>query len=235
MIKTTRLDKYLANLGYASRRKIGEFLQKNRLEINGVRTVEPGERFDPSQDKLSINGRSISQDKLVYYLVNKPKGYVTSVVAEAGHKSVLELLGKIDERVFPVGRLDVDSHGLVLLTNDGQLTYRLTHPKFQVPKTYQVKVEGRVNHKQLTLLKTGVRLKDGKTAPAQVKIVSKSETSTTLQITITEWRNRQIRRMCKGINLNLLDLKRIEFAGIKLGELKPGEFRPVDPSDFETV
>lgn len=235
MNKTIRLDKYLANFGYASRRGVSDFLAKNKVEIDGQRVKEPGERFDPNSQTLKVNGKQISSEEKVYYLINKPKGYVSSATDEDRHPSVLKLLKNVKERVYPVGRLDVDTSGLLLLTNDGELTYRLTHPKFKIPKTYQATIQGRINHKQLTLLKSGVRLKDGKTAPAQVKIHAKSETSTKLLITLHEGRNRQIRRMCKAINLHLLELKRVEFAGIKLTDQKLGEYRELSTEELELL
>lgn len=240
--QTTRIDKYLSGLGYASRRKIADFLRQHKVILNGRRVTESGERLDPHTDQLTINGQAIKTPESLYYLVNKPVGFVSTVSDEHGRPTVTSLV-KTQDRLFPVGRLDIDSHGLVLLTNDGDLTFRLTHPKFKIPKTYLVTIDGAVTHKHRQQLRAGVRLKDGRTQPAQVESFFPTpgletpgflddKDQTKLKITITEGRNRQIRRMCKAINLHVADLERISFGPLQLGNLEPGQSRPLTDAEI---
>lgn len=219
---STRIDKYLANAGYCSRRKVEEFLKKHQVLINGKRINEHGQRFDSSKDSLKIDNQTVASQENVYYLVNKPVGYVSTVKDEHQRKTVLDLLPKAVTqryRLYPVGRLDVDSSGLVLLTNDGDLAYKLTHPKFHIPKTYRLTINGKVKGGYLNLLRRGVKLKDGITAPAEVKKVSVDEKTTILEVTLYEGRNRQIRRMCKALNLELVSLQRLAIGSVTLDQV----------------
>lgn len=234
-MKSQRLDKYLANLGYSSRRGVTEYLKQNQVSINGKPVSEPGTRFNPDKDQIKINQQPVEADEIVYYLVNKPVGYLTSLVDEAGHPSLLSLIEGLTQRVYPVGRLDVDSHGLILLTNDGELTYRLTHPKFNHPKKYLIQIDGYVKDKAIEQLQSGVQLKDGLTATAKVELVTRSNTSTKLYLTLREGKNRQIRRMCKALNLKLIDLQRVEIANLKLADLRPGQWRKLSKAEIDEI
>lgn len=226
---TIRIDKLLANHGYCSRRKVAEFLKAHDVIYNGSQIVESGQRVEDIS-KLSIDGDPIKTEELVYFLVNKPVGYVTTASDEHNRQTVLDLLPtSITEkyRLYPVGRLDQDSSGLVLLTNDGDLAYKLTHPKFHVPKTYRVTVIGKVNSKILNRLRSGIPLKDGKTSPAEVELISKDRSETILEITIHEGRNRQVRRMCKAINLEVISLERIAIGNLNLETLSKNQYKQI--------
>lgn len=231
---TIRLDHYIANQGLASRRKVTNFLHSHQVKISGQRAKEPGLRFNPQTDTLTINDKPLTAAEKIYYLINKPIGVVSTVTDENNRPTVVSLV-KSSVPIYPVGRLDLDSHGLMLLTNDGDLAYHLTHPKYHIPKLYKVAVTGKVNYKQLTLLRHGVRLKDGKTQPAQVEKLSDSDKKTVLQITLYEGRHQQIRRMCKAVNLRVIDLKRTQIGPLTLGSLKPGESRLLTTNEVELV
>ena len=234
LMNSTRLDKFLSAQGYCSRRKVEDFLTHKFVTINGKRVKKPGERFDPSKDKLLINNKPIKLPENVYYIVNKPLGYVSTVDDEHNRKTVTSLV-KTKERIYPVGRLDIDSHGLVLLTNDGDLTYKLTHPKFHIPKTYIVTINTQVTHKQRQYLRNGVRLKSYTTAPAQVDTIKNTPAKTVLEMKLHEGKNRQIRRMCKAINLEVVDLQRIAIGPITLGDLGSGDSRPLSEKEIKLV
>lgn len=227
----TRLDRFLANMGYASRRGVDAFLIANNVQINNLRVTEPGERFNPRRDKITINGESLEAPNPTYIILNKPEGYVTTTKPQAGEKTVMKLI-KSTEKIVPVGRLDIDTTGLLLLTNDGDLTFRLTHPKFHIPKTYRLTIKDRLTSKQFHLLKTGVRLKDFKTAPADLQIIDKTDDATTLDLTISEGKNRQIRRMCKAIGIHLISLSRISMGPLALGDLRLGSSRELTEEEI---
>lgn len=218
MPRSIRLDHFFSSQGLVSRRKVGEYLKENRVTINGQKVLKPGERFDVSKDTLLINGQPPPTSNFTYLILNKPIGYVSSTVSQAGEKTVLELINP-KERLYPVGRLDKDSQGLLLLTNDGELTHKLTHPKFHLPKTYLLKVSGPLTPKALSLLSTGVSLKSGRTAPAEVKLISSENKIHTLKITLHEGRNRQLRRMASALNLDVISLTRLAFGPLDLQDL----------------
>lgn len=233
-----RIDKYLASHGYCSRRKVEQFLQQHKVTLNHQPITQPGIRFNPNQDTLTIDGQSVQQEELVYYLVNKPMGYVSTVADERHRPTVLELLPKAvtkQYRVFPVGRLDIDSTGLVLLTNDGDLAYRLTHPKFRVGKTYQLTVAGKVKPQYLDKIRQGIQLKHYKTAPAKVKKISVTDSQTTLALTLFEGRNREIRRMCKALNLELITLHRVGLGSLSLADLPLKAARSLTAAEISSL
>lgn len=232
---STRIDKYLANNGYCSRRKVADYLKSHQVSVNQKRVFEPGVRFNSSEDNLQIDGQTVQAVEYVYYVVNKPLGYVSTVSDEMGRKTVLDLLPKdiINRyRLYPVGRLDRDSHGLVLLTNDGDLAYHITHPKHHIAKTYHLQIQGRLKPRYLQLMEQGIQLKDGKTAPAQIQKHTVENNVTTLELTLFEGRNRQIRRMCKALNLELIDLKRVAIGELSLDSLTEGQCRQVDREEI---
>ena len=229
-----RLNKYLANQGVASRRDIKSLLKEQILTVNGVRETEPGTRINPQKDHIKLNGKRIYPPKLVYYLLNKPMGIISTTADEYGRKNVLSLI-PTKERIYPVGRLDKDTTGLILLTNDGELTNQLTHPKYHVYKVYRLSVHGKVNNAQYTALRNGVLLDDGITAPAKVKLVSEAGGKSILEITIHEGKNRQIRRMCETVGLTLESLQRIQFGPIRIENLKLGKFRELTKKEIEML
>lgn len=230
--KTIRLDKFLANNGYESRRGIKNLLKYQTVTVNGKRVTESGTRIDPEKDEIRINNQKIKFTKFVYYLLNKPKGIISTSSDEFDRDNVTHLVPNTF-RVYPVGRLDKDTHGLILLTNDGELTHKLTHPKFHVSKKYVLEIAKNVSEEKIAKLSKGIILSDGITKPANVKKIKQTETSTILEMEIFEGRYRQIRRMCEAIFLPLIDLKRIQFGSIKIGDLKEGKYRALTESEIK--
>ncbi len=230
-----RLNKYLSSLGLVSRRKASEWLTNNKLLINDKRVLEPGIQVDPAKDKVSLNSQPIkSQSELVYFIVNKPKGVVSTTDDEFDRKTIISLV-KSPVRVYPVGRLDQDSSGLIILTNDGELTNQLTHPRYHVSKTYHALIEGYVFPNQIENLEKSAQLKDGKTQPAKVKFLHRAGKNSWLAITINEGKNRQIRRICGRLNLKILELQRVAIGPIKLQKLGHGQSRELTVQEVESL
>lgn len=220
---TVRLDKYLANLGVCARRGVDALLQNNTVTVNGERVTQSGMRISPRLDVVLINGGKIKKPVLKYYLLNKPKGYVSTTADKHAKKHVVSLI-KTQERIYPVGRLDKDTTGLLILTNDGELTNLITHPRYQHNKTYLLTLSGMITGEQIRRLQNGVHLEDGKTAPADVKLISRQPSQSKLTMTIHEGKNRQIRRMCQAVGIKLLELERIAIGKLR-SNLKPGKYR----------
>lgn len=219
-----RLNKYLASAGISSRRGADELIREGRIEINGKVMRELGKQIDPEKDVIKFDGKSVSQpEEKEYWIVNKPLGVVSTARDTHGRKTVVELV-KTKARLYPVGRLDENSHGLILLTNDGELALKLTHPKFGVEKVYEVKVEGNMEEKKIQQLKSGVKLDDGWTRPAGVERIGFNQ----LKFTLKEGRKRQIRRMCQALGLEVVDLKRIKMGGLELGKLAEGKAKKLE-------
>lgn len=233
MDTTIRADKLLSSLGVASRRNIDVFLKKNKVKADNITINNSGDRVSVKA-RIYVNGKLLVKPQFAYFKLNKPKGYISTVNDEFGRKNVLSLI-KTDLRIFPVGRLDKDTHGLLLLTNDGGLTNKLIHPKEHIPKVYELTIAGRIENKPLDNFRNGIELEDGVTQKAIAQIIFKDSKKTTVKLTIFEGKKRQIRRMCEAQRLNLLDLKRIEFGPVKLGDLKPGEFRNLSGKELSTL
>ncbi|HTP66292.1 MAG TPA: pseudouridine synthase [Geobacteraceae bacterium] len=229
-----RLQKILANAGIASRRAAEGLMTSGRVAVNGVVVTELGAKADPEHDRITVDGRPVraSGEKL-YILLNKPVGYVTTLKDPQGRPVVTDLLKGVKERVYPVGRLDYNTEGLLLLTNDGELANRLAHPSHEVEKEYLVRVRGAVASEQVRLLADGVELDDGRSAPAKVGQVRQSASNTWLSITIHEGRYRQVRRMCEAVGLSVVRLKRTRYGILETGLLKPGEFRSLTSLEVE--
>ncbi len=221
-----RITKYLARAGVASRRKAEKLIEENRVKINGVNVTEPFTRVNPG-DEIRVDGVRISKaERKLYFLLDKPAGYLSTRTDPHGRKTVMDLLPAREARLYPVGRLDGDSEGLLLITNDGELTYRLTHPKFLVPKTYRVLVEGVPTWEQLQRLRQGIELEGVRTAPAQVRVKKREGAGRCwLEIKIHEGRKRQIRNMCAAIGHPVIKLRRTQFAHLEGRGLKPGQNR----------
>lgn len=232
-IQTVRLDKFLSGNGFVSRRGVKQFLKKETVTVNGKRVRESGERVLPTDD-VQVNGQKVKQKGFVYFILNKPKGIISTASDEFDRQNVIDLV-QTDERVYPVGRLDKDTHGLILLTNDGELTHRLTHPKFHVPKIYRLTLEGHPTEQKLNKLKDGIILFDGITLPAKVKVVRQTDEQTIVEMEIFEERYHQIRRMCEAIFLRLRDLERIQFGPIKIDKLREGESGELTKSEIELL
>jgi 23S rRNA pseudouridine2605 synthase len=221
-----RLQKILSKAGVASRREAESIISSGRVAVNGVTVTEMGVKADPDKDIIMLDGKPVApvQTK-VYIMLNKPAGYVTTMKDPEGRRIVTELLKDVKERVYPVGRLDYNTEGLLLLTNDGEWANNLAHPRHEVDKEYQVRIRGRISQEQIDRLAGGVDLDDGRTAPATVRVIRQSENNTWVSIVIHEGRYRQVRRMCEAVNLQVVRLKRSSYGFLDLGELRPGEYR----------
>ena len=226
-----RLQKYLADAGVASRRKAEELIAAGRVRVNGQVAVI-GQKVDPRRDSVYLNGERVRvQHKLVYLMLYKPRGYVTTLSDEKDRKCVAELVKDVELRVYPVGRLDRDSEGLLLLTNDGEFANQMTHPVHHVQKVYRVSVRPAVTDDALSVLTASLMIDGRKTVPADVRIVSRAADKSLLEITLFEGRNRQIRRLCEAAGLETLRLKRCALGQLTLGKLKPGEYRELTPQE----
>jgi len=230
-----RLQKILAEMGIASRRHAEELITGGRVTVNG-RVATLGMKADPEKDHIKLDGKLLrGREPKVYLIFNKPTGVVTSLSDPEGRPTIADYLNRIRYRIFPVGRLDYDSEGLLLLTNDGDFAHAILHPSREIPKTYLVKVKGVPDEKVLNKMRTGVRLEDGRTAPAKVQTLKTTENNTWLEITIHEGRKRQIRRMLEYTGHPVLKLKRIKIDGIALGNLPPGEYRYLKPEEVSRI
>lgn len=221
-----RLQKVIADAGIASRRKAETLITAGRVTVNGRVVRELGTRVDPERDHVKVDGRHLQQTlPHVYLMLHKPKGYVSSLSDPEGRPTIADLLPGVRLRVFPVGRLDFDAEGLLLLTNHGDLAQALLHPKYHVPKTYLIKVKGVLTDDQIRELERGVTLEDGRTAPATVQKVRKATENSWIEITIHEGRKHQVKRMLEAVGHPVLKLKRVRFGPLALGDLLPGQYR----------
>lgn len=234
-MKDTRIQKALADMGLCSRRQAEQIILEGRVKLNG-HPVKLGDKMDMHEDVLSVDGRTIRPPKkkeYKYYMLHKPRGYITTSSDDRGRKTVMELIKDIPERVYPVGRLDKDSEGLLLFTNDGALANALTHPSHQVAKMYRVTVHPAATEEQVVALANGVVLDDGtKTLPAIIRVVAEDEDRTVMEMSIKEGKNRQIRRMCRAVGLDVARLSRKSVGAVKLGMLAPGKYRELKPSEI---
>jgi len=230
-----RLQKYMAHTGLASRRVCEEMIRAGRVTVNGRRAVL-GTVVDPTKDRILVDGKPIGRpERKRYLIVHKPKGYVTTARDQFARKTVLDLVTGVSERVYPVGRLDYDSEGLVLLTNDGRLANGIMHPSYGLEKVYLVTVAGAITGSALKQLRRGVMLEDGMTQPAQVELLMQDNDESMLRIAIQEGRNRQVRRMCQAVGFPVRRLVRIAIGPIKLGKLKVGEMRELTPAEVSKL
>jgi 23S rRNA pseudouridine2605 synthase len=231
-----RLQKVIAQAGFASRRKAEELIANGNVRVNGKVVTELGTKVMPS-DRIEVNGIPVEKEEPVYFLFYKPTSVISSVSDDRGRRVVLDYFPEIEQRIFPIGRLDYDTTGLLLLTNDGEFSNMLTHPKFKVAKHYIAKTKGIPKREEIKQLERGVILEDGKTAPAKVKFMTgdKKKNTALVEITIHEGRNRQVRRMFEAIGYPLLKLKREQFAFLTLKGLQPGEFRPLTPHEVKQL
>jgi len=228
-----RINKFLATSGVASRRASDKLIMDGVVKING-KICAPGDDVDLSNDTVTVNGKIVNVvKKYEYYIMNKPKGYVCTVKDDKGRKTVMDLLPQKMKRLFPVGRLDYDTEGLLILTNDGDLTFKLTHPKNEVPKTYLVKTEKPVSDEDLSKLRSGVFVDGVKTKKCNVRLIETLKTGSKLHITITEGRNRQVRKMFEAVNNNVDFLKRIKIGDLTLTGLNRGEVRQLNAREID--
>lgn len=228
-----RINKYIAQAGIASRRKADELILNGNVKINGAVMKEPG--YDVAEtDKVEVNGRLIqSHQKPVYLLLNKPMGVITSVEDEQDRDTVMDLVKDVDARLFPVGRLDYNTTGALIMTNDGDLTYRITHPKHELDKTYRAVVKGIISKEKLAKLRNGVDIGGFVTSKAKVRIVKGTQHSTVVEISIHEGKNRQVRKMFAAVGNPVQSLERIAIGKIRLGHLKEGHYRKLTREEVE--
>ncbi len=221
-----RLQKYMAKCGVASRRKSEEIILEGRVKVNGVIVKKLGTIIDPNKDVVEVDNKVINvEENKIYIMLNKPEGYVTTVRDKYSEKIVLDLIDGINERIYPVGRLDAETTGLLLMTNDGDLAYKITHPSYQIPKKYIALVEGIPNNKKLHKFRRGLKIDGRITAEAYIKILKKHKNTSLLEISIHEGRNRQVRKMCQYIGHPVIKLKRVAIGELELGKLEVGKWR----------
>ena len=235
MIKKVRLQKFLADAGIASRRKAEALIAEGKVKVNG-RAASVGDSVDPRRDTVLCGGARVEPaSEKRYIMLNKPRGYITTMSDEQGRKCVSDLVRSVGARVYPVGRLDRESEGLLLLTNDGDFANSIIHPSHHVSKTYRVTIHGAVTEEQLSSITAGMMLDGQKTLPAEVSVFSKQEGREVLELTIYEGRNRQIRRMCEELGLEVARLRRIRIGGVKLGMLPPGKWRELEAFELKAL
>lgn len=236
-MEKVRIQKIIADSGLCSRRKAEELIEREAVKVNG-HPCKLGDKALPGKDIISVNGENIDVPKkkrLYYIMLNKPRGYVTTTSDELGRKCVTELLADVPERVYPIGRLDKDSEGMLLFTNDGGFANDIMHPSRHISKTYRVTVRPDVSEQQLVELASGVEIDGRKTQECSVVVLDKQVGRVVLQMTIFEGRNRQIRKMCEAVGLEVARLKRTSIGPVKLGMLKPGTYRELKPDELRAL
>ncbi len=236
-----RLQKILADRGVASRRKAEELIEQGAVKVNG-HPAHIGDKADDRRDRITVRGKLIGgAEEPVYLMLHKPRGYITTLSDEKGRKCVADLMKDVGVRVFPVGRLDKDSEGLLLMTNDGDFANAMTHPKAHLPKYYRVTVRAQVTDEQLLPIREGMMIEGKKTLPAEATIVTAQAATadaparTVIEIVLFEGRNRQIRKMCEALGFTVIRLKRVAMAGVKLGMLPSGQWRHLHPKEVRTL
>lgn len=232
-----RLQKILSRAGLASRREAERWLQEGRVTVNGSVVTKLGSQADPAKDKIKVDGKLIRQPPALYYLFHKPPGMITSMRDPQGRPSLGEWLEPLGRRgrLFPVGRLDFNSSGLLLLTNDGELAQRLMHPRYGIKKCYRVKISGRPSEQELERARRGIRLEDGVTAPAKVRILQALKKNAWLEVEIAEGRYREVRRIFEGLRYFVEKLIRVRLGPIQLGHLAPGQMRSLVPEEIAAL
>lgn len=231
-----RLAKFIACSGIASRRRAEKLIKEGRITINSQVVCDMGVKIDPDKDQIACDGQIITNNSNnIYILLNKPSGYISSVNDPQGRPTVLDLVRDIKERIYPVGRLDYDTQGLLLLSNDGEFTNLMIHPRYQMSKKYLALVKGEVSIKAVNQLEKGVKLEDGYTAPANVRILKKYTNETLLEIEIHEGRKRQIKRMCAAVGYPVLSLTRTAFSFLNLQGVALGEYRYLTPAEVKRL
>ncbi|WP_290771716.1 pseudouridine synthase [Anaerofustis sp.] len=236
MEEKMRINKYLASCGIASRRKCEEIIQKGKVTLNGEVVRQLGTMIDVKKDIVKVYGKQVSFDnKKVYYMLNKPSGVISASKSKYGEETVVDLIGQKEHRLFPVGRLDKDTTGLIIITNDGDFVYKLTHPKYEKEKTYEALVKGNVDSKSLERLKKGVVVDGKKTAKAKVRLIKMIGNNSLLEISIIEGRNRQVKKMCENVGHKVLKLHRTMENGLGLGNLEEGEYRKLTANEVKKL
>ena len=234
--KKERLNQILSLAGLTSRRKADDLIKSGRITVNGRLITQLGTRAVWGSDLIEVDGKEISKpSERLYLILNKPFGYICSLNDPEGRPIVSDLLNDIPQRVYPVGRLDFDTLGLLLFTNDGEWAYRLTHPKYQVSRTYKATVAGRIADEAIDILKKGVKLEDGPSGRSKVTLITRNERQSVVRITIARGKTRQVRRMLEAVEYKVIHLMRIGFGKPKLGDLKVGEYRHLETIEVESM
>ncbi|AUS96236.1 pseudouridine synthase [Clostridium thermosuccinogenes] len=230
-----RLQKYIAECGVASRRKSEELIKQGRVKVNGIPVSEMGVKVS-DEDVVEVDGRRISlEQKKVYIMLNKPVGYISSVRDQFSRNTVVDLIKGVKERIYPVGRLDYDTSGLLLLTNDGDFAFRLTHPKHEMKKTYIAEVEGVPDSNDIESFQNGLRIEDYVTSPAELTVLEKKKSSSMVKVVIHEGKNRQVRKMCDAIGHPVISLKRIAIGDLYLKGLPEGQWRYLKEEEIKML
>lgn len=230
-----RLQKWLAECGVDSRRGAEKMIAAGMVKVNGV-PAQIGDSIDPRKDRVTVDGRQVQRaSRQVYLMLHKPRGYITTMHDEMGRKCVAELVSEVPERIYPVGRLDRESEGLLLMTNDGAFANRMTHPSKHVPKTYRVTVRPGITEEQIAAMTTGMEIDGYRTAPAQVRVIEEQPGRAVVQIVLHEGRNRQIRNMCEQLGLEVARLKRTALGTLRLGMLQPGQWRELTRDELRIL
>ena len=230
-----RLQKFLAESGVASRRKAEDLIKQGRVSVNGTIVTEMGLKVK-IQDKVKVDGKAVGfEDKKIYIMLNKPVGYVTTVKDQFARKTVIDLVEGIGERIYPVGRLDYDTSGLLLMSNDGDFTYKLTHPRHEMKKVYIAKIKGVPLEQEMSRFRKGLEIEGGKTAPASFRILELYKQNCLVEIIIHEGKNRQVRKMCDAIGHPVITLKRIAIGELHLGDLPEGKWRHLKEHELKTL
>jgi pseudouridine synthase len=231
-----RIQKILAKAGIASRREAERMVVEGRVSVNGNIVEALGFKADPSRDHIKVDGKRLTPfEPKVILLLNKPRGYLSTVKDPKGRPTIMDLLKNVKWRIYPIGRLDFDAEGLLLLTNDGDLAHLLSHPRFSIPKTYLVKVAGVPEEKKLIRLRRGVMLEDGETRAVSCSLIRQREKNSWVRVVVTEGRNHLVKRMFSAIGHTVLKLKRIEYGPVSLGDLPFGQFRYLTAGEAEKL
>ena len=235
MAQQIRLQKFLSESGVASRRKAEELIEAGKVKVNG-HTARIGDKVDPVKDTVTVFGKKVTRASSTrYILLHKPRGYVTTLSDEMGRKCITDLIKDINERVYPIGRLDRDSEGLLLLTNDGEFANLMMHPSHHIPKHYRVTVRPSISQEQIDRMETGLVIDGRMTAPCKVRILQKEDDRVVLEVILYEGRNRQIRKMCEMLELDVARLKRTAMGSVRLGMLPQGKWRDLTPDEIERL
>jgi 23S rRNA pseudouridine2605 synthase len=231
-----RLQKILAKAGIASRRKAEELIKEGKVRVDGKVVTEMGTKVDPDAQDIECDGIHVAaREKKIYILLHKPAGFLSTVHDPQGRPIVTDLLPQVKERVYPVGRLDLDTEGALLLSNDGELAQKILHPSHEVNKTYVAKVKGKPNTKKLAALSRGITIEGRKTWPADIEVLQTEPQATTIKIIIHEGRKRQVRKMFDAVGHPVLQLKRTAYGQLELGDLRPGKYRFLSPEDIKMI
>ena len=230
-----RVQKIIAASGFCSRRAAEKLIEKGRVSVNGI-IAAIGDSADDAADKIEIDNKPLTKnDQRTYIMLNKPRGYITTMNDDKGRRTVAELTADVGVRVYPVGRLDYDSEGLIIMTDDGELAHRLMHPSHEIGKTYELRAQGTDIPRALEIMRSPLEIDGYRINPAEVKLLNQSENDVLLSITITEGRNRQIRKMCVLAGLEAIRLRRVAEGGLKLGKLVVGQWRYLDDTEIENL